>query len=191
MVEEKTMTAEERRPAAGEAVAESLELAGTLLEGVAEEIRAEKGRMVIRVKAADVPAAARKLRDDGRLSYKYLSFVSAVDYGSRFEAIYILRSADHPVTTELRAALDGEDPVVPTVSDIFSTAGWHERETCDLLGIHFDGNQDLRRILTRDSFEGYPLRKDAVPVRQKRPEWKWEGIAPPVRLPGEKSGGSP
>ncbi|MEK7817236.1 MAG: hypothetical protein AAB281_03180 [Actinomycetota bacterium] len=84
MVEEKTMKAEERRLAAGEALAEALELAGTLLEGVAEKIRSDRGRMVIRVKAADVPAAVRKLRDDGRLSYKYLSFVSAVDYGSRF-----------------------------------------------------------------------------------------------------------
>lgn len=169
----------------------ALKMAASLLGDMPAEIRTDGGRLVIRLKPADVPAAARKLRDDENLSLKYLSFVSGVDHRDHVEAVYILNSPAHPVTVELKATLDGSDPAVPTLAGVFGTAAWHEREAFDLLGIRFEGHPDLRRILNREDLDAFPLRKDAQPARKQRPEWRWEGIAPPARLPDESEGGTP
>ena len=167
-------------------VAEAAEAAAALLGGLASSVRSLRGRVVIELTPAALPEVAAKLHDDGSLDYKYLSFAGGVDYLSRMEAVYLLRSSAHGVVTELRVALDREDPVVPTVSNIWSTAQWHERETYDLLGIQYEGHPDLRRILTRGDDGVFPLRKDARPHRVSRDEWRFEGVAPAKRLPGEE-----
>lgn len=163
----------------------ALELAESLLDALAEDARLENGRLVIRLDAGSIPEAARRLRDDDRLSFKYLSFVTGVDYRTRLDAVYVICSLKHPVIAELKAALDPGRPAVPTVSDVWSTAVWHEREAYDLLGIEFEGHPDLRRILTREDFGVFPLRKESQPRREERRERQWQDIGPPVRLPGE------
>ncbi len=165
--------------------AEAAELAEDLLAGLATDVYQEKDRIVIALMPDVLPEAALRLRDHARLSFKYLSFVSGIDYEDRMDAIYILRSVNHQVVAELRVRLDRGQPVVPTVSNVWSTAGWHEREAYDLLGIVFEGHPDLRRILTRGEDGVFPLRKDAQPHRVRRDEWRFDGIAEPRRLPGE------
>jgi NADH-quinone oxidoreductase subunit C len=86
----------------------------------------------------------------------------AVDYPDRperFEVVYNLLSLEqnNRVRVKISAA---ENEFVPTVTKVFSTAGWFEREAWDLYGIFFEGHTDLRRILTDYGFEGHPLRKD-------------------------------
>ncbi len=165
---------------------EAAGLAEELLAGLAAEVYPDAGRVVIVLQPGRLHEAALKLRDDKQLSFKYLSFAGGVDHKDRMEAIYILRSVNHSVVAELRAPLDRSLPVAPTVSDVWSTAGWHERETFDLLGIEYEGHPDLRRILT-DAADGvHPLRKDSRPQRVKREEWRFEGIGAPRRLPGEE-----
>ncbi len=165
--------------------AEAAELAQHLLGGLATDVYLEADRIVIALEPGKLHEAALKLRDHKQLSFRYLSFAGGIDYKDRMDAVYILRSVNHPVVAEMRAQLDREQPVAPTVSDVWSTAGWHERETYDLLGIEFEGHPDLRRILTTSADGVYPLRKDARPHRQQRREWQFEGIAAPRRLPGE------
>lgn len=79
----------------------------------------------------------------------------------RFAAVYHLLSVQNNQRLRLKVfAADNEFPVVPSVVDIWSSANWPEREAFDLMGIHFDGHPDLRRLLTDYGFVGHPFRKD-------------------------------
>jgi NADH-quinone oxidoreductase subunit C len=73
--------------------------------------------------------------------------------------VYNLLSITHNLRVRVKVTTD-EDTPVPSVTGVFSSAGWFERETWDLFGIYFDGHPDLRRIMTDYGFEGHPLRKD-------------------------------
>ena len=111
------------------------------------------------------------LKDDESLLVDYLNCLSGVDHGSEkneLEVVYHLSSLIREIRLVLSVKIPrhGQDdnylPTVPSVSDIWAAADWHEREAWDLLGIHFEGHPDLRRILLPDDWEGHPLRKDYV-----------------------------
>ena len=76
------------------------------------------------------------------------------------EVIYHLYSITKNLHFVIKVVLDRETPSVPSITSIWGTANWHERETFDLFGIHFEGHPDLRRILLPANWEGFPLRKD-------------------------------
>jgi NADH-quinone oxidoreductase subunit C len=103
------------------------------------------------------------LRDDQQLSFKTLIDVFGADMlgirSPRFEVIYNLLSYKLNNRITVKVAID-DSVEVPTVSKIFSSAGWFEREAFDMYGIVFKNHPDLRRILTDYDFEGHPLRKD-------------------------------
>ena len=103
------------------------------------------------------------LRDDEQLSFKTLIDVFGADMlgirSPRFEVIYNLLSYKLNNRITIKVAID-DGVEVPTVSKIFSSAGWFEREAFDLFGIIFEGHNDLRRILTDYGFIGHPFRKD-------------------------------
>jgi len=86
----------------------------------------------------------------------------------RFEVNYHLFSTNHHNRLRLKVLLSEDDPHVTTVTQIWKTADWHERETYDLLGVIFDGHPDLRRILLPSDFDGHALRKD-YPLRGYEP----------------------
>ncbi|MEJ7623338.1 MAG: NADH-quinone oxidoreductase subunit C [Pyrinomonadaceae bacterium] len=86
----------------------------------------------------------------------------------RFEVNYHLFSTIHYNRLRLKVLLSEDDPHVETVTSLWKTADWHERETYDLLGIKFDGHPDLRRILLPSDFDGHALRKD-YPLRGYEP----------------------
>jgi NADH-quinone oxidoreductase subunit C len=102
------------------------------------------------------------LRDDPRCGFTVLCDICGVDYPDRplrFEVVYNLLSMRHNQRIRLKVSTDEEQPV-PSAMDLFSCAGWWEREAWDLFGIYFADHPDLRRILTDYGFEGHPLRKD-------------------------------
>jgi NADH-quinone oxidoreductase subunit C len=86
----------------------------------------------------------------------------------RFEVNYHLFSTKHHNRLRLKVLLSEDDPKVTTVTSVWKTADWHERETYDLLGVIFDGHPDLRRILLPSDFDGHALRKD-YPLRGYEP----------------------
>lgn len=86
----------------------------------------------------------------------------------RFEVNYHLFSTEHYGRLRLKVLLSEDAPKVPTVTNIWKTADWHERETYDLFGVIFDGHPDLRRILLPSDFDGHALRKD-YPLRGYEP----------------------
>lgn len=103
-----------------------------------------------------------RLRDDSNVALVQLMDVCGADYPQReprFDVVYNLLSLHHNQRLRLKVQVkDGES--VPTVTGVYSSAGWFERETWDMYGIPFSGHPDLRRILTDYGFEGHPLRKD-------------------------------
>jgi NADH-quinone oxidoreductase subunit C len=120
-----------------------------------------RGETSYAVDANDLREIANLCRDE--LSFDYLIDITSIDnYGEepRFEIIYHLYSMPHAVHLRLKLKIPEEPGVVDTVSDIWPTANWHEREIYDMMGIRFNGHPDLRRILMWDGYPFYPLRKD-------------------------------
>ena len=118
--------------------------------------------LVIRAKPAGIASLLMFLRDDGVCLFKILVDICGVDWpgrSPRFDVVYNLLSLRHNLRARVEVAVD-EEGSVPSVIDVFSSAGWFERETYDMYGVRFDGHPDLRRILTDYGFDGYPLRKD-------------------------------
>lgn len=103
------------------------------------------------------------LRDDSELSFKTMIDLFGADMlgirNPRFEVIYVLLSYKLNNRITLKVALDDGEKT-PSIVSVYSAAGWFEREAYDMYGIVFEGNPDLRRILTDYGFEGHPLRKD-------------------------------
>lgn len=131
------------------------------------------GQHWVVLKKGRLKDVCRFLKEDPDLRMDYLIDVTAVDYTPRiprFEVVYQLHSIRHNHRVRLKVPVDESDPSVPTVTDVWRTADWHERETYDLMGIKFDGHPGLRRILLPDDWEGHPLRKD-YPL--EGPEWKF------------------
>lgn len=128
------------------------------------------GEITIVVRAADHLAVARTLRDDERLKFEQCIDLAGVDYlhygdgtwdGPRFAVVLHLLSVTHNWRVRVRTFCpDDELPLIDSVTGIWPSAGWFEREAFDLYGIVFEGHADLRRILTDYGFVGHPFRKD-------------------------------
>ena len=134
----------------------------------------------IEISPAGLLDVARYLRDDPSLRFNLLNCITVVDYleidpkkaakagfDPHLELVYHLWSIPNKTSLVLKVMLPrwkgdvpGELPEVPSVSGVWSTADWHERETYDLSGIHFVGHPSLRRILCPEDWVGHPLRKD-------------------------------
>lgn len=134
----------------------------------------------IEVAAEGIVDVCRHLRDDPKLRFDMLNCVSAVDYFEpdakkaakvawqpHIEVVYHLWSVPNKNSLVVKVILPrwkddrpGEIPEVPSVSGVWSTADWHEREVYDLCGVRFTGHPNLRRILCPEDWVGHPLRKD-------------------------------
>ena len=140
-------------------------------EGLIEEVKEaiggaflsakdEVGEVSIDVARESVADVLRTLRD--RFEYQQLMEIAGVDYPARperFDVCYHLLSVTRNHRLRIRVTTD-EDKAVPTVTGVYPVAGWLEREIFDLYGVLFEGNPDLRRILTDYGFRGFPFRKD-------------------------------
>jgi NADH/F420H2 dehydrogenase subunit C len=105
-------------------------------------------------------AFAREIRSGEGLDFDYLFCVTAIDWKTHFTMVYHLTSTVYRHTVVVKVKLDHDHPVIRTVSDIWRTAEFHEREAYDLFGVVFTGHPDLRRLFMTDDWNGWPLRKD-------------------------------
>jgi NADH-quinone oxidoreductase subunit C len=121
-----------------------------------------RGERSLSVKIESLRELCKFCRDE--LGFDYLVDISSVDHFGdypRFEMVYELYSMAGRLYLRIKALVPDEDnPVAPTVSDIWPTADWHEREVYDMMGIRFEGHPDLRRILMWEGYPYFPLRKD-------------------------------
>jgi NADH-quinone oxidoreductase subunit C len=130
---------------------------------VVQEAFLERGaELVLRATRAGLLPLMTLLRDDPRLRFEQLMDLCGMDWperAERFEVVYNLLSLAHNRRIRVIVATDENTPV-PSVGGIWVAAGWYEREAWDMYGILFEGQADLRRLLTDYGFEGHPLRKD-------------------------------
>ncbi len=141
-------------------------------EAVAEVVEF-RGETTVVVPPARLVPSCLFLRDDPNLRFDFLADLTAVDWPERrprFDVVYQLTSLPRRDRLRLKVRVDATE-AVPSVTGVWSTADWHEREVFDLFGVRFDGHPNLRRILMPDEWEGHPLRKD-FPV-EDAPRW-WE-----------------
>ena len=150
------------------------------VEGI-RKVVIDHGEITLYVERDRLLDLVRTLRDDPALRYELCSSVSGVDYlgtVERLHAVYHLTSMTYRRRIRLEVSVTAEDPHVPSVTSVYPTADWQERETWDMFGIVFDGHPALTRILMPDDWDGHPQRKDyplgGVPV-----EYKGAMIPPP------------
>ncbi len=125
-----------------------------------------RGELTITVTRENLRRACDFLRSDAALQFTFLSDLTGVDrfpVEPRFEINYHLLSMSRREGLRVKARASGHDPVLPSVTAVWPTANWHEREVFDLFGVRFEGHPDLRRILLPAEWEGHPLRKDFLP----------------------------
>ncbi len=164
--------------------------------GIIDEVQAAIGDMLIEAKDAvqeisltvrreAIVDVIRTLRD--RFGYQQLMEIAGVDYparAERFDVVYHLLSVTHNHRIRVRVMTD-EENAVPSVVELFPVANWLEREVFDMFGVLFDGNPDLRRILTDYGFRGHPFRKDfplSGYVEMRYSEEQKRVVYEPVRL---------
>jgi len=133
---------------------------GKALGASVENAEERHGEIIFTVKREAIEDVLRILRDDH--AYQQLMEIAGADYPSRperFEVVYMLLSLTKNHRVMVKCSTDEATPV-PTVTTLWPSAGWLEREVFDMYGVVFAGNPDLRRILTDYGFEGHPFRKD-------------------------------
>jgi NADH-quinone oxidoreductase subunit C len=165
-----------QRPFGGyfDEVVDSLAAAYPQFDAAVEKIVVDRDELTLHVAREHVRELAQVLRDDPALRFELMSSVSGVDYlgtEQRLHAVYHLTSMTYRRRVRLEAAVSVEDPHVPSVTPVYPTADWQERETYDMFGIVFDGHPALTRILMPDDWDGFPQRKDyplgGIPVQYK------------------------
>lgn len=133
------------------------------LPGAYERHEEFRGDLTIVVRKDEIVRAARFIKEEPDLAFDLIIDVLGVDMyrpANRFEVVYNLYSLQHRRYLRLKVLVDEASLVVPTVTEVWPGANWHERETYDMFGIVFDGHPDLRRMYMPEEFEYYPLRKD-------------------------------
>jgi NADH-quinone oxidoreductase subunit C len=162
-----------------DAVAEELELAmadsGLPAESAIEKVVVDRGEVTFYIRRDRLLEVAQLLRDEPGLRFEICHSVSGVHYpadsGRELHAVHHLLSITHKRRIRLEVACPDDDPHMPSVTSVWPSADWHERETWDMFGIIFDGHPALTRILMPDDWPGHPQRKDyplgGIPVEYK------------------------
>ena len=137
------------------------ELKIKLAELIPTAIFEEGGEWItINVEPASWKTIAQELRSNDNLSFDFLFCLTCIDWKTHLTMVYHLTSTMYRHTLVVKSTLDRNNPEIETVSDIWRTADFHEREVYDLFGVKFLHHPDLRRLLLTDDWIGYPLRKD-------------------------------
>ncbi len=122
-----------------------------------------RGELTVVVPKERIVDVCRFLKSDQEFRFDLLADLCGIDMYTpkqRFGVIYNLYSLKKKHRIRLKTFMEENDAVIPTVSGVWETANWHERETYDMFGIQFKGHPDLRRIYMAEEFEHFPLRKD-------------------------------
>ena len=157
----------------------------TLLQRVQEKFPQEvidthafRGDETVIIRSSALRAVAQFLKETPELDFNFLMDATAVDYLNfgdgkikkepRFEVVYHFYSLKHNQRLRLKVPVDQKNPEIDTLSHLWPSANWYEREVWDMFGIRFRGHPNLKRILMYDEFQGHPLRKD-YPFNKRQP----------------------
>ena len=142
------------------------------LPGKVVEVESTQGDPVVTLSPDGLLDSFRVLKEDSELGFNFLMDLTVVDYlgrkNPRFQVVYQLYSLGHNHCLRVKVPVSEDNPQVASLTPLWKTANWLEREAWDMFGIRFAGHPDLRRILLYEEFQGHPLRKD-YPVNQVQP----------------------
>ena len=130
---------------------------------VVQAVKFDREELTIWVEKGSIREACAILRDDPECPFNYLCDLTAVDWypsEPRFEVVYHLLSIPKKERVRLKVKLDGSSPAIESVTSVWPSANFYEREVFDLFGVRFTGHPNLKRIMMPDDWEGHPLRKD-------------------------------
>ena len=174
-----TAPVDSQRPYGGyfDEIADSLGMSDAI-----ERVVVDRGELTFHVKRDRLPELARKLRDDPALRFELCMGVSGVHYprdtGAELHAVYHFVSITYNRRVRVEVSTPDSDRHLPSLTGVYPTCNWHERETWDFFGIIFDGHPALTRIEMPDDWKGHPQRKDyplgGIPV-----EYRGATIPPP------------
>ncbi len=136
-----------------------IEKFGTALEEVSDF----RDDICLTVSSDQIVAIGKFLKDDSDLQFITCKDITAIDWGTRkkrFTAVYHIYSFKLNCTLRIKANIDADPPAIETVTSVWRSADWYERETFDMYGIKFTNHPDLRRMYMPEGFEHHPLRKD-------------------------------
>ncbi|RRR99247.1 NADH-quinone oxidoreductase subunit C [Glycomyces terrestris] len=161
------------------------EVVGALRELLGEDVTravvVDRGELTIYIAPDRTEAVCKAMRDDEGLRFELCNSVSGVDYPdqrNRLHVVYHLTSMTYRRRVRLETAVGLDNPVVHSVTSVYPTADWQEREAYDMFGVVFEGHPHLTRILMPDDWEGHPQRKD-YPLGGIDIEYKGAHIPPP------------
>lgn len=145
------------------------ELISTELKGLYERTWDSYGMLVLELRVSEILPLVTRLKSE--LAFDLFLDVTAVDFperAPRFDVVYHFYSSKHNKRIRIKVQVPESDPVVPTLTGLYGSARFMERECHEMFGIKFAGNDDLRPILLYEGFVGHPLRKD-YPIDQEQP----------------------
>ncbi|MEV4413741.1 NADH-quinone oxidoreductase subunit C [Catellatospora sp. NPDC049609] len=183
LVRKRPIQLEAQRPYGGwfDEIVDALEEAYPGFADAIERVVIDRGELTLHIVPAKIAEVCQILRDDESLRFELCSSVSGVDYITeerRLHVAYHLTSMTYRRRIRLECAVTADQPRLPSVTSVYPTADWQEREAYDMFGVIFEGHPNLTRILMPDDWDGHPQRKDyplgGVPV-----EYKGAEIPPP------------
>lgn len=118
---------------------------------------------MIEIESKDLTNACHLLKESLETSFDFLVLISTTDIKKGYQSIYTLHSTKTRKSLRIKVTLPKDNPILATVSHIWTAANWYEREAYDMMGIIYTGHPDLKRILNPENWEGHPLRKDYIP----------------------------
>ncbi len=122
-----------------------------------------RNELTVSLNKKNIAALCKYLKEDEELAFKLCEDITAIDWAKRkdrFTVVYHIYSIKQNFRLALKADVDESDCNIDSVSSVWKTANWHERETYDMYGIYFNNHPDLRRMYMPEEFEYHPLRKD-------------------------------
>ena len=150
------------------------------LEKIDSNIRIDEENNCLFIDSSKWNEISKELSSDKNLLFDYLMCITSYDLGAgKLGLVYNLHSTSQKHSLEIKIEFES-DFEVPSVTSIWKSADWHEREAYDMMGVIFTGHPDMKRILLSDDWEGYPLRKDykepdyyrGVPVPKDKTAWE-------------------
>lgn len=183
LIRREVVVGSSERPYGGyfDEVADSLAEAYPSYPDAVQRVVVDRGEITFYIEKDRIAEVCQTLRDDPALRFEFCASLSGVDYidqAERLHVTYHLLSMTYRRRIRLEVATSIEDPHVPSVTAIYPTVDWQERETYDMFGVIFDGHPALTRILMPDDWEGFPQRKD-YPLGGITVEYKGAEIPPP------------
>ena len=133
----------------------------------------QHGHPVVTVAPGRYREVMRFLRDEPEFDCDYCDFTAGVDWGpdGGFEVVTHVFSNLHHHNVRVKVRLPHDEPVIDTISDLYPTCDWHERETLEMFGIRFEGHPLPVKLLLSEPFEGHPLRKDFPLMTREAKPW--------------------